>query len=635
MDRLGQLLRLLGALDPRLVELGKFLLGDEIDRPDPLALGRQPLELRRLRHPHRALRRGRSRAFRAAAAAGIRSARRRSARIRRCAPAAPPPAPRRCGAAFARRGQGLVAVGDRVWRPRPPRAPASCSADAASPTRSPGLPAMARSSSAISRVEPLGIGLQAPRAPPPGPSAARPPAARRCLGVALALAPFRLARGRRPAARSRSAALSRARVAASARLSATALGCLDAATAGAVRRSCSSAAGSGKAASAPCGSRQRFAQRPRAPAPDRRAAGQAHRAAPRAVRSPPSRCRRRAPPRAPRCSAAVAATRACSASVAEVLDLLDRRVAVAARQRVSDLLERRKLPRQFGQAIRRGSAARPPRAPPPIETNPSQRRKLPIASDQPLPDRKRLANVLLRKHRPAGAGAGARSAPRRGRPAESRPAASGGSPGAAIAALPSAAAPLRQSPHRHPRPGRRRARARIPVRQRGWQWPCRRHDRVLAPARHAPSGPPNSVARAVANPLSAASRASAAARPALLCFDASAVCIGQSPAAAVAVRAPELPRLGLVAAVAERLEMIRQPLPLLFGASTCARAASSAASATRRSARIAAWRASSSASAASASRDSVSARPSSVAIRAPIASPSTKRCSISRRSSSS
>jgi hypothetical protein len=44
VDRLGQLLRLLRAPDPRFLDLGKLLLGDQVDRPDPLALGGQLLE---------------------------------------------------------------------------------------------------------------------------------------------------------------------------------------------------------------------------------------------------------------------------------------------------------------------------------------------------------------------------------------------------------------------------------------------------------------------------------------------------------------------------------------------------------------------------------------------------------------
>ena len=48
MDRLGQLLRLLRAFGPRLVQLGEFPLRHQIDRPDPLALQRQPLERGRL-----------------------------------------------------------------------------------------------------------------------------------------------------------------------------------------------------------------------------------------------------------------------------------------------------------------------------------------------------------------------------------------------------------------------------------------------------------------------------------------------------------------------------------------------------------------------------------------------------------
>ena len=44
MDRLGQLLGLLGALGPAFVELGQLLLGDQVDRADPLALGGQAFE---------------------------------------------------------------------------------------------------------------------------------------------------------------------------------------------------------------------------------------------------------------------------------------------------------------------------------------------------------------------------------------------------------------------------------------------------------------------------------------------------------------------------------------------------------------------------------------------------------------
>ena len=49
VDCLGQLFRFLGALDACFVELGQLLLGDEIDRADALALGRQPLQQCRLR----------------------------------------------------------------------------------------------------------------------------------------------------------------------------------------------------------------------------------------------------------------------------------------------------------------------------------------------------------------------------------------------------------------------------------------------------------------------------------------------------------------------------------------------------------------------------------------------------------
>ena len=82
--------------------------------------------------------------------------------------------------------------------------------------------------------------------------------------------------------------------------------------------------------------------------------------------------------------------------------------------------------------------------------------------------------------------------------------------------------------------------------------------------------------------------------------------------------------------------LFRRPSPSLRAAtssfcrscsvrSTCARAASSAASATRRSARIAAWRVNRSASAASASRDSVSRSARSRPIRADCASSSARR----------
>jgi hypothetical protein len=49
MDRLGQFLRFLDTLHPGFVELGKLLLGDEIDRADPFALGCQAFEQCRLR----------------------------------------------------------------------------------------------------------------------------------------------------------------------------------------------------------------------------------------------------------------------------------------------------------------------------------------------------------------------------------------------------------------------------------------------------------------------------------------------------------------------------------------------------------------------------------------------------------
>src|SRR5918996_233526 len=48
MDRLGQLLGFLGALDPRLLKLGELLLGNEVDWTDPLALSGQPFEQSRL-----------------------------------------------------------------------------------------------------------------------------------------------------------------------------------------------------------------------------------------------------------------------------------------------------------------------------------------------------------------------------------------------------------------------------------------------------------------------------------------------------------------------------------------------------------------------------------------------------------
>ena len=96
------------------------------------------------------------------------------------------------------------------------------------------------------------------------------------------------------------------------------------------------------------------------------------------------------------------------------------------------------------------------------------------------------------------------------------------------------------------------------------------------------------------------------------------------------------PRAFLLAPVAQRLQLLGKLLRApARSAPSCARAASSAASATRRSARIAACRASNSASAASASRETASALLSSPAIRADRASESASRCSIAARSSSS
>ena len=43
-DRLGQFLFLRDVLRRLAVEFGQFLLGDQVDRPDPLALGRQAIE---------------------------------------------------------------------------------------------------------------------------------------------------------------------------------------------------------------------------------------------------------------------------------------------------------------------------------------------------------------------------------------------------------------------------------------------------------------------------------------------------------------------------------------------------------------------------------------------------------------
>ena len=49
VDRLGQLLGFVRPLGPAVVELGELLLGDEVDRSDPLAFGGQPLERRGFR----------------------------------------------------------------------------------------------------------------------------------------------------------------------------------------------------------------------------------------------------------------------------------------------------------------------------------------------------------------------------------------------------------------------------------------------------------------------------------------------------------------------------------------------------------------------------------------------------------
>ncbi len=54
MDGLGQLLGFFGALAPRFIELGQFLLGDQVDRADPFAIERSGARAPPIRPPHRA-----------------------------------------------------------------------------------------------------------------------------------------------------------------------------------------------------------------------------------------------------------------------------------------------------------------------------------------------------------------------------------------------------------------------------------------------------------------------------------------------------------------------------------------------------------------------------------------------------
>jgi hypothetical protein len=114
MDRLGQLLGFLGALARGCVELGKLLLGDQIDRADALALGGEALE-RRGFSSRRGSRRVERQRLGQALGQRIRISRRRSWRSRRSATAALRRAPR-AGPALARVGRALVGRGHLLSR---------------------------------------------------------------------------------------------------------------------------------------------------------------------------------------------------------------------------------------------------------------------------------------------------------------------------------------------------------------------------------------------------------------------------------------------------------------------------------------------------------------------------------------
>ena len=103
----GQLFGLGRSAGPRLVDLGHSCSATRLTGR-ALAVGSQPFELRPLRRPGRARLRGRSRAFGPPLRQRIRSARSRSAHIRRCAPAGPRRGSRG-GASFPSGGQCFAA----------------------------------------------------------------------------------------------------------------------------------------------------------------------------------------------------------------------------------------------------------------------------------------------------------------------------------------------------------------------------------------------------------------------------------------------------------------------------------------------------------------------------------------------
>ena len=634
MDRLGQLLGLLGALGARGVELGQLLLGDEIDRTDPLALRGQPFERRRL--PASASRGssgsnpsfsgsrcGTHSNFSTAGAGEL-----RAARLLRFG------AGGGGGAALARVGASVRWPRDTPARPRRPPPRPRARRSTASPILHLALVVgtfelarLSTSSSAgsFSSSGPLRSLLRLPldalREPLLG--VGRAACATRACSRAAGAQPLAVGRGlARPGRRFRALVGDRGRGRLPQRPRAAST-------------SCSSAAGSGSAAS----ERSRRADAPRArlpaPAPDPPGAARAPlrwasiRSSAAARHRWPGRHReRRARRRAPACAPlrrspgiAPSAARASSRSGARGIDRL---VAVPASSSAS-------CASRLARSSRSAAAA-----PDPFATKPSQRRSTPsrVTSRWPTasgwPSSSSATAIWFRRRSKLG-----------GRSNVVGEALGAGGQGRIVAmrfaARSSGAAPSPPMAASDILAERRGQRALVAGHRRtGWRSPTRRHVRAPRPRRHAPTCAADSAARAAASCALRGIASLGSRGAALLRFDAAGFGLRQRARAAADAFA--------VASRCARLCSLPSPSAASWSASrarscsvrpSCARAASSAASATRRSARIAACRASSSASAASASRDMVSAMVSSVAIRADCPSASPSRCSIACRSCSS
>ena len=404
----------------------------------------------------------------------------------------------------------------------------------------------------------------------------------------------------------------------------------------------------------------RCAPPPQSPrAPSTRARAPPDRAAPQAPARPPPRHRRRLRPPAsdrPRArrarsrwassrssaaaaasparaasrasrSAASAAVRAASAGARNARSSASAPVALRER-RCDRRFEAGQLAGQLGQPVGadqplggRGARAGRDEAVPPAQPA--------VARDQPLADRQRLP--LSSSATPTCAGGAASSA--------------GASTWSARQLAPAASA---GSPARCSLPSQRRGA--IAADRRVGILAKRRRQRALIAGLGSQAGdrraPPcssarasascsdfaaDSAARAAASALSAASRRSArSARPCSASARAASASAKRRPPQPGLARSASSRAAVMLAAVAERVKLLRQACRCSCSVrASCACAASSAASATRRSARIAACRASNSASAASASRDMVSA-PVELGRdpRRDCASASSSRCSI-------